>query len=126
MKSALTLLAVLFVFEASASTSTVPNLFVQEDGFLISVQGLIDNEEDVQSLYGFENFCYKGNVNKVSALMQDWADNSDLFFSGGGGGFVLSSLEVLHGIATYDIRMTLEDEVVPGEFRTVFIRPCQQ
>jgi len=126
MKSALTLLAVLFVFGASATTSTAPNLFVQEDGFLISVQGLIDNEEDVQTLYGYENFCYKGNVDKVSALMQDWADNSDLFFSGGGGGFALISLEILRGIASYDIRMTLEDEIVPGEFRTIFIRPCRQ
>ncbi|MEN0059369.1 MAG: hypothetical protein AAGB31_11090 [Bdellovibrio sp.] len=107
----------------SAQAATTSSLFVKEGRSLINVEDLIQDEVDVQVEYGYEKFCYTGNVSFVVKKMKSWI-KTDFFFSGGGGGFTIQGFKVIHGIMTYDIALTLEDEVVPGEFRTVFIKPC--
>lgn len=115
------LLAPALTFSAQAAMSSA--LYVKEGRSLINVEQLIQNEVDVQTEYGYENFCYTGDASVVVQKMKSWT-KTDFFFSGGGGGFTIQGLKIIRGIVTYDIALTLEDEVVPDEFRTVFIKPC--
>lgn len=113
-----------FLF-ATTAFAAHPDLFVQDGQSLISVEDFIANEQDdISTYYGFDNFCYQGNADVVVKKMNSWSANTDYFFSGTGGGFVLKSLKINRGFITYDIEMVLEDEVVPGEFRAVLIKPC--
>lgn len=121
-----TLIALLMM--AATSASAVANnsstLFVKDRNKLIDVETLIKNEVEVQTHYGLGNFCYSGNATAVNAKIRKWY-KTGYFFSGGGGGFELQGLKINRGIATYDIVMTLEDEVVPGELRNVIVKPCR-
>lgn len=99
-------------------------LNIKENGKLISVADLINDDIDVQSNYDLENFCYTGDIYQVTNQIKTW-NLQGLFFSGGGGGFELKKIEVIRGIVSYNIRLKLEDEVVPGEFKTVSIKPCR-
>jgi hypothetical protein len=112
--------ALLLPLAASAADSS---LFVKEGKELIDVQSLIKNEEDVYAAYGFDNFCYEGNSQVVIAKMKKWSAG-EFFFSGGGGGFVLKKITLIRGFVSYDLQMVLEDEVVPGEFKSIMIKPC--
>lgn len=114
-------LALLLPLAASAENSS---LFVKEGNELIDVQAVIDSEEDVYSTYGFEKFCYQGNSQIVIAKMKKWASATDYFFSGGGGSFVLKKINLIRGFVSYDLQLVLEDEVVPGEFKSIMIKPC--
>ncbi|MES2527573.1 MAG: hypothetical protein V4598_10815 [Bdellovibrionota bacterium] len=114
------LLALLFSFSAMAKT---PSLFVKDSGKLLDVEELIAAEEDIQSVYGFESFCYKGDPSAVMTKIRSWKKKGQ-FFSGDGGGHVLRSLTLIRGIVTYDIALKFEDEVVPGEFETQIVKPC--
>ncbi len=114
-----------FMLISTASFAETSSLFVKEGRALIDVEKLIKEETDVQTYYGYENFCYKGSADAVVKKMRAWK-KTDLFFSGGGGGFVIRSLKVIRGIATFDIVMGLEDEVVPEDgLRKVTIKPCK-
>ncbi len=115
------LLALFFSFSAMAKA---PSLFVKDAGKILDVEELIAAEEDIQSIYGFENFCYKGEPNAVMTKIRVWKKKGQ-FFSGDGGGHVLKSLTLIRGIVTYDIAMKFEDEVVPGEFETQIVKPCK-
>jgi len=101
-----------------------PGLFVKEGPRLLNVESLIKNGSDIQAEYGFENFCYKGQseftINQIKRL-----NKAGSFFSGGGGGHELKSVTLLRGFVTYDIALRFEDEVVPGEFTTVNVKPCK-
>lgn len=110
----------LFSFHALAKA---PSLYVKEGAKLLDVEQLIADGEDIQSVYGFENFCYQGNADSVVQKIRSW-NKKGSFFSGDGGGFVLRKMTILRGIVTYDISMKFEDEVVPGEFTTVNVKPC--
>ncbi len=113
------------VLLSTASFAHASSLFVKEGRSLIDVEKLIKEETDVQTYYGYEKFCYKGSADAVVKKIRAWK-KTDLFFSGGGGGFELRSLKVIRGIATYDIVMLLEDEVVPEDgLRKVIIKPCK-
>lgn len=46
------------------------------------------------------------------------------FFSGGGGGHELKSVNVVHGFVGYTLTLRFEDEVVPGEFTDVSVKNC--
>lgn len=120
MKTAL-FLGLFLSFGAIAAT---PSLFVKEGRKLLDVETLIADGEDIQAVYGFENFCYQGNVDTVVKKIKGWK-KSGSFFSGDGGGFALKSVTVLRGIVTYDISLKFEDEVVSGEFTTVNVKPCR-
>jgi hypothetical protein len=121
MKLAL-ILGLMFSVSAFAKT---PSLFVKEGRTRLDVEELIKDGEDIQSVYGFDHFCYEGDVNVVVNKIKSWKRN-DSFFSGGGGGHVLKSVAVIRGIVTYDIALKFEDEVVPGEFETVVVKPCSK
>ncbi len=114
------LLGLLFSFSAMAKA---PSLFVKDSGKLLDVEELIAAEEDIQSIYGFESFCYKGDPNAVMTKIKSWKKKGQ-FFSGDGGGHVLRGMTLIRGIVTYDIAMRFEDEVVPGEFDTQIVKPC--
>ncbi len=114
------ILGILFSFSAFAKS---PSLFVKEGRQFIDVEQLIADDEDVQANYGYENFCYKGDSNAVIQKIKKW-NRMGVFFSGDGGGFDLKKVTLIRGIVTYDISLTFEDEVVPGEFRTVNVKPC--
>jgi hypothetical protein len=115
---------ILFTLISSVSVSAATSsLFVKEGRKLIDVQALIDSQEDVYTAYGFENFCYQGNSQTVIAKMKKWV-SSGYFFSGGGGGFVFKNLTLIRGFVSYDLQLELEDEVVPGELKSVTIKPC--
>jgi len=119
--SAFSLLSILLLpFTASAAESS---LFVKDRNDLIDVQSLINDQEDVYAAYGFDNFCYQGNSQIVIAKMKKWSEGQ-FFFSGGGGAFVLKKITLIRGIVSYDLQMVLEDEVVPGEFKSIMIKPC--
>ncbi|WP_413288147.1 hypothetical protein [Bdellovibrio sp. HCB337] len=118
------LAGVLFMNLNSAHAGAGSSLFVKSGETLIDVQSLIDNEEDVQAQYGYEDFCYTGSADAVVAKMTAWK-KTDLFFSGGGGGFELVGLRINRGIVSYDIMMRLADEVAQGEFRNVIIKACK-
>lgn len=120
LKSAL-ILGILFSLSAQAAT---PSLFVKKNGALIDVEKVIASGDDLQAVYGFENFCYLGNVDTVVQKIKSWKKKGS-FFSGDGGGFVLRSTTVMRGIVTYDIALKFEDEVVPGEFTTITVKPCR-
>lgn len=109
---------------AHASVSQRSSLIVQDEGRMISVAWLVKEGIDVQTYYGYDKFCYNGDAYAVTNMIKKW-NKEGYFFSGGGGGFELKDVEVIRGIVTYDIRMKLEDEVVPGEIRTVNIKPCK-
>ncbi len=100
-----------------------PSLFVKDGAKLLDVEELIKNGDDVQAVYGFEAFCYQGEVNTVMAKIATW-NKKGSFFSGDGGGFKLKKIGVNRGIVSYDITLKFEDEVVPGEFQTVIVKPC--
>lgn len=118
MKTAL-ILGLLFSVSAFAK---VPSLFVYE-GRLLDVEEIIADGDDIQANYGYDNFCYQGDSNVVIRKIKDW-NKKGVFFSGDGGGFVLRNVTLIRGFATYDISLRFEDEVVPGEFRTVNVKPC--
>ncbi len=105
------------------SFAETPSLFVRDGRKLIDVAKLLSNGEDVQASYGFENFCYKGEAQPVINLIKRWNKSGD-FFSGGGGGFELKSVVLIRGFVTYDIRLNFEDEVIPGEFTSINVKPC--
>lgn len=110
---------------STASFAQTSSLFVKDGRKLIDVEKLIAEETDVQATYGYENFCYKGEVDAVVKKMKAWK-KTDFFFGGGGGGFAIRTLKVIRGIVTYDIVMGLEDEVVPEDgLRKVIIKPCR-
>ncbi|MBY0515539.1 MAG: hypothetical protein K2P81_01430 [Bacteriovoracaceae bacterium] len=110
---------------STASFAQTSSLFVKDGRKLIDVEKLIAQETDVQATYGYENFCYKGEVDAVVKKMKVWK-KTDFFFGGGGGGFAIRTLKVIRGIVTYDIAMGLEDEVVPEDgLRQVIIKPCR-
>lgn len=117
---ALILMSLLFSISAWAKS---PSLFVKEGTKLLDVEELIKNGEDIQAVYGFESFCYQGNTQVVANKIKAWKKTGS-FFSGDGGGFVLRSVTVIHGIVTYDLNLKFEDEVVPGEFQTVIVKSC--
>ncbi len=116
------LLALSLLFSISAWAKT-PSLFVKEGTKLLDVETLIKNGEDIQAVYGYEDFCYQGEPNTVVNKIKSWKKAGN-FFSGDGGGYELKTMTVIHGIVTYDISMKFEDEVVPGEFDTVIVKPC--
>lgn len=113
-----------FAAKTKANTNKL-DIFVIDGAEQISCQELIDGEEDVQVSHSFQDYdyCYKGESSAAVAVLAEWK-KSGYFYSGGGGGFVLRDVEVLRGIYTYDLKLTLEDEVVPGEMSTVIIKPC--
>lgn len=113
-------------FDTPPSMVTNPrsSLIVNDEGRMISVAWLIKEGIDVQASYGYDKFCYKGDSYQVANQIKTW-NREGVFFSGGGGGFELKEVDVIRGIVTYDIRLKLEDEVVPGEMRTVLIKPCK-
>lgn len=119
---ALSFFVLLFSQQTFANSSS---LFVIDGDDLIDIQTLIDEEDDVGTFYGFDDFCYKGMADVVANKMELWSKNTDYFFSGGGGSFILIATKIIRGFVTYDIEMTLEDEVVPGEFKKVYIKPCK-
>lgn len=123
MKSVLSLS--IFLIAMTAFGATPADIFVIDGEQQISCQALIDGEEDVQVNYGFQDYqyCYKGQSSAAVALLAKWK-KSGYFYSGGGGGFELKDVEVLRGIVSYDLKLTLEDEVVPGEMSTVIVKPC--
>ncbi len=109
----------------TASFAQTSSLFVRDGRKLVDVEKLIAEETDVQATYGYEDFCYKGDVDAVVKKMKAWK-KTDFFFGGGGGGFVIRTLKIIRGIATYDIVMGLEDEVVPEDgLRKITIKPCR-
>ncbi|NUN07455.1 MAG: hypothetical protein HUU57_17050 [Bdellovibrio sp.] len=111
----------LIVLTQVTSAATNSSLYIQNGESLIDVQTLIDNEETV---FEDNSFCYRGRPESVVKKMKAWY-KTDYFFSGTGGGFEMVKLTILRGIVTYDIVLTLEDEVVPGEYRSILIKPCQ-
>lgn len=111
-------------YDTPPSVNQRSSLIVQDEGRMISVAWLIKEGIDVQTYYGYDKFCYNGDAYAVTDMIKKW-NKEGYFFSGGGGGFELKEVEVIRGIVTYDIRMKLEDEVVPGELRTVTIKPCK-
>jgi|GEM_PF-4418498 len=114
-----------FVLLSTVSFAHASSLFVKEGRALIDVEKLIKEETDVQTYYGYDSFCYKGSADAVVKKMRAWK-KTDLFFSGGGGGFELRTLKVIRGIASFDIVMGLEDEVVPEDgLRKVTIKQCK-
>lgn len=119
MKLAL-ILGLLFSVSAFAKT---PSLFVKEGTKRLDVEELIKAGEDIQSVYGFENFCYDGDVDAVVRKIKSW-NKKGTFFSGDGGGHALQGITVIRGFVSYDISLKFEDEVVPGEFETVMVKPC--
>jgi hypothetical protein len=123
MKLNVLLAAFTLISSVSASAAT-SSLFVKEGSELIDVQTLINDETDVYATYGFDGFCYQGDSQAVIAKMKKWASATDYFFSGGGGGFVLKKITLIRGFVSYDLQMVLEDEVVPGEFKSIMIKPC--
>ncbi len=119
------LISAIFVLISVSSFAQTSSLFVKEGRKLLDVAKLIDEGEDIQASFGFDKFCYKGSADQVINKMKTW-QKGDLFFSGGGGGFVIRKLSLIRGIATYDIVMHLEDEVVPEDgLRKVVIKPCK-
>lgn len=123
MKTFSTYLAGILLMTTVSAHANSSSLFVKNGGSLINIEELVKNEIDVQVDYGYENFCYKGNSSAVTQKMKVWK-KTGYFFSGGGGGFALHSLKINRGIVTYDIVMSLEDEVAEGEFKNVIIKPC--
>ena len=122
MKTLLTAVALLLSVSSFAATSS---LFAREGNKLINLEKVVRDGEDVQVSYDFDTFCYKGMAQTVVKKMEAW-NKMDLFYSGGGGGFVLRSLKINRGIVTWDIVMSLEDEVVPEDgLRNVIIKPCR-
>ena len=119
MKLAL-ILGLLFSVSAFAKT---PSLFVKEGSKRLDVEELIKNGEDIQSVYGFENFCYDGEPTVVMAKIKMWKKKGS-FFSGDGGGHMLKEITLIRGFVSYDLSLKFEDEVVPGEFETVMVKPC--
>lgn len=97
-------------------------LYIKDGKNLIDVQELVDSDNAVSE---DEVFCYKGTASTVVKKMTAWSKKTDYFFSGTGGGFVLADVKINRGIVSYDIVMTLEDEVVPGEFKSILIKPCR-
>lgn len=120
MKSALLIGLILSSVAMAASSS----LFVKDGRTFKDVEKIISDGEDLQAVYGFEKFCYQGNADAVVQKIKSWKKKGS-FFSGDGGGFELKSVTVLRGIVTYDIFLKFEDEVVPGEFTTVTVKPCR-
>lgn len=109
--------------EPAAPIDSTSSLYFTGWDEIIDVQELVDiGEADV---YGYEEFCYQGNSLSVITKMWSWHEEGN-FYSGGGGGFELKALKFRRGFASYDIQMTLADEVVPGEFRTVFVKACTE
>lgn len=124
MKLSLFTLSLAVALSASTSlAASQSDLFVSEKGKLVSVGDLIADEVEVQSLYNFEDFCYSGNAQEVLSKLNAYK-KTDLFYSGGGGGFEYLSGEVLHGIVTYDLKLEFKDEVAEGETQTVIVKPC--
>ena len=111
------LLASQVTFAAAKSS-----LYIKEGKNLIDVEELVESDNAVSE---DEVFCYKGSADAVVKKMNTWSKKTDYFFSGTGGGFVLADLKINRGIVTYDIVMTLEDEVAPGEFKNILIKPCR-
>lgn len=119
MKLAL-IMGLLFSVSAFART---PSLFVKEGAKRLDVEELLKAGEDIQSVYGFQNFCYEGDVGIVMKKIKSWKKNGS-FFSGDGGGHALKEMTLIRGFVSYDISLKFEDEVVPGEFETVMVKPC--
>ncbi len=118
------LLAISFLTLSLGASAQVSSLYVKQGSRLLDVAKLVKEEIDVYAEYDYKSFCYIGVANQVVTKMKDWI-KTDYFFSGGGGGYVLKGLQINRGIVTYDIVMKLEDEVVPGEFVNVLIKPCR-
>lgn len=73
-----------------------------------------------------DQFCYSGNPQAVMTSMKKWAKQTENFFCDGcGGGYAFRKTELFRGAATYDIKLVIEDEVVPGEMRFVIIKACK-
>lgn len=119
---ALIFLSLLFSVSAFAKE---PSLFVKEGRLMLDVEKLIADEEDVQANYGFENFCYKGDANQVIKKIKTWNKEGN-FFSGGGGGHELKKVSLIRGTVAQEIVLKFEDEVVPGEFTTILVKPCSR
>lgn len=117
-------LLVLSTLTLSASALAAPTgLFVRDGSMTVSVQGLINGGSDIQAEYGFENFCYKGDAH-ATIIQINRLKAAGNFFSGSGGGHELKKVTLIRGIVSYDIALKFEDEVVPGEFETVHVKPC--
>ncbi len=112
------------LFALSLSTSGLAqtsDLFVKENGKLINItKFLADEPVDADTA-----FCYKGNSAAVMNQIKQLAKvNENFFCDGCGGGFAFRSVTLLRGIVTYDIVIKVEDEVVPGEFSRILVKPC--
>lgn len=108
-------------FNAFAGTS---DLFYINGKNLESISELVKSGDDVQMFIDKKEFCYKGPTDSVANLIKSWNKNGT-FFSNGGGGLSLVSVKVIRGFVTYDIALKFEDEVVPGEFESVIVKPCK-
>jgi hypothetical protein len=124
MKMISSLLIGVLLLVSPLTKARASSLYIKNGRSLIDVEQLVKNQVDVQVDYGYKKFCYQGNSSVVVNKMKTWS-STDYFFSGGGGGFRMSGLKINRGVATYDIVMVLEDEVVPGEFKRVLIKPCR-
>lgn len=114
---------VLAILMSASAWAGSPSLYVKDGNKLLDVEKLLAAEEDIQSNYGFEDFCYQGDPHVVMTKIKAWNKSGD-FFSGGGGGHELKGMKLNRGIVTYDIVLKFEDEVVPGEFEKVIVKPC--
>lgn len=113
----------LFILNLGASAFAQSSaLFVSEDNQLTDVTEFLKQE----AVSDDTAFCYTGNPNAVMTLIKTLAkENENFYCDGCGGGFAFRGVTLIRGIVTYDILIKLEDEVVPGEFRTHLIKPCK-
>ena len=112
------------MLSSSVLAAPVTGLYIKEGRSLLNVEKLINDGSDIQAEYGFEAFCYQGQANAVMTQIRR-LKRAGNFFSGGGGGHELKSLTLIRGFVTYDIALRFEDEVVPGEFTSVHVKPCR-
>jgi len=117
-------LVLALAFSTSVLAAPATGLFIKEGRRLLEVKKLINDGADIQAEYGFDKFCYKGSADATLVQILRFKREGN-FFSGGGGGHVLLGGRVNRGIVTYDIALRFEDEVVPGEFQNVLVKPCR-
>lgn len=120
MKSLVTIFVLaLTVGQAFAAPA---KLYVKRDNKWKDVSRIIRDEAITDRS---EQFCYKGQANAVITLINRMARQTENFYCDGcGGGFAFRGTELIRGIARYDIKLTIEDEVVPGELTRILIKPC--
>ncbi len=109
------------ILNASAFAQS-SGLFVMDGTQLTDVTEFLENE----AVSDDTAFCYKGDAQTVMNLIKKLAkENENFYCDGCGGGFAFRGVTLNRGFVTYDLIIQLEDEVVPGEYRTNLIKPCK-